>query len=97
MVIPQLWSGKKPRPTDHPDADPDAHYRAASYETIDAMRAIYGTACTLLWIEMTIFKYQQRIGLKGDDGGMDDLRKIQRYREIAERIAAEPAMPGILQ
>lgn len=97
MVIPQLCGGQKPHPNTPPTADPDAHYRAASYETIDAMRAIYGTACTLLWIEMTIFKYQQRIGLKGEDGGLDDLRKIERYREIAVRIAEEPEVIGILR
>lgn len=96
MVIPQIWAGKSPRPTAPPDPDPDAHYCAASYETIDAMRAIYGTACTLLWIEMTIFKYQQRIGLKGNDGGADDLRKINRYRELAARIASEPEVAGIV-
>lgn len=95
LILGAVRQEEPPATADH--EDPDGHYRAQSYETIDAMRAIYGTDLTLLWIEMTIFKYQQRIGLKGEDGGTDDLRKINRYRELAARIATEPDVPGIVQ
>lgn len=62
----------------------DAHYKQGSIETIEMMIRIWGPSATVLWIEMTIFKYSQRIGLKGSPE--EDYRKMTTYREMMSRI-----------
>jgi len=59
------------------------HYQG-SIEVIDMMVRIWGVEKTILWCEMTIFKYRMRIGKK--DKAELELTKIKWYEDKIKEL-----------
>lgn len=51
------------------------HYNNYSVEVIDMMEAIYGVEATIIFCEMTAFKYRMRVGTKPDNSVEQDLQR----------------------
>lgn len=55
------------------------HYNNYSKETIDMMVDIFGLENTIMWCEMTAFKYRMRMGTKPDTPIQQDIDKESWY------------------
>lgn len=55
------------------------HYNNYSKETIDMMVDIFGLENTIMWCEMTAFKYRMRMGTKPDTPIQQDIQKESWY------------------
>lgn len=55
------------------------HYNNYSVEVIDMMLRIWGPEATILWCEMTAFKYRMRMGTKPDNSIEQDIKKENWY------------------
>lgn len=65
-----------------------AHYKSSSVETIEKMRRIYGDGLTMIYCEMTAFKYRERLGLKPDQPIEQELGKVRWYEKKAQELRA---------
>lgn len=65
------------------------HYNNYSVEVIDMMEAIYGVEATIIFCEMTAFKYRMRVGTKSDNSVEQDLQKERWYLNKAKELRAK--------
>lgn len=63
-----------------------SHYNKYDIEVIEMMRRIWGDDATVLWCEMTAFKYRMRLGEKPENPVEQDLKKEKWYLEKAKSI-----------
>lgn len=62
-------------------------YNQYSIETLEMMRRIWGNEATIMWCEMTAFKYRMRLGHK--DNIESELEKESFYLNYAKRLKGE--------
>lgn len=62
------------------------HYKNYSVEVIDMMLSIYGKENTIIYCEMTAFKYRMRMGTKPNNSIEQDLNKEQWYLNKAKEL-----------
>lgn len=53
------------------------------------MEAIYGVEATIIFCEMTAFKYRMRVGTKPDNSVEQDLQKERWYLNKAKELRAK--------
>ena len=63
-----------------------SHYNEWSLEVIDMMEKIYGTENTIMWCEMTAYKYAMRMGFKPTDDIQQDIDKRNWYLNKAKEL-----------
>jgi hypothetical protein len=81
--IEPVWEGGQAIPKQYDEKGKGEHYQG-SIEVIDMMVRIWGVEKTILWCEMTIFKYRMRIGKK--DKPELELTKIKWYEEKIKEL-----------
>lgn len=62
------------------------HYNEWSMEVIDMMEKIYGTKNTIMWCEMTAYKYAMRMGFKPTDDIQQEIDKRNWYLNKAKEL-----------
>lgn len=63
-----------------------SHYNEWSMEVIDMMEKIYGTKNTIMWCEMTAYKYAMRMGFKPTDDIQQEIDKRNWYLNKAKEL-----------
>ena len=63
-----------------------SHYNEWSMEVIDMMEKIYGTKNTIMWCEMTAYKYAMRMGFKPTDDIQQEIDKRNWYLKKAKEL-----------
>ena len=63
-----------------------SHYNEWSMEVIDMMEKIYGTKNTIMWCEMTAYKYAMRMGFKPTDNIQQEIDKRNWYLNKAKEL-----------
>ena len=63
-----------------------SHYNEWSMEVIDMMEKIYGTENTIMWCEMTAYKYAMRMGFKPTDDIQQEIDKRNWYLNKAKEL-----------
>lgn len=70
------------------------HYNNYSKETIDMMVDIFGLENTIMWCEMTAFKYRMRMGTKPDTPTQQDIQKeswyLNKKQELQNKLNNNP-------
>ena len=62
------------------------HYNEWSMEVIDMMEKIYGIENTIMWCEMTAYKYAMRMGFKPTDDIQQEIDKRNWYLNKAKEL-----------
>lgn len=65
------------------------HYNNYDVEVIEMMERIWGTKATILWCEMTAFKYRMRMGTKPNNSIEQDLDKEKWYLNKKNELNAK--------
>ena len=73
--------GEKYEFVNHP-----SHYNEWSMEVIDMMEKIYGIENTIMWCEMTAYKYAMRMGFKPTDDIQQEINKRNWYLNKAKEL-----------
>ena len=63
-----------------------SHYNIYPMEVIEMMQKIWGTEATMLFCEMSAFKYRMRLGIKPEINIQTDLKKEQWYLTMAKAL-----------
>jgi len=63
-----------------------SHYNEWSMEVIDMMEKLYGTKNTIMWCEMTAYKYAMRMGFKPTDDIQQEIDKRNWYLKKAKEL-----------
>ena len=63
-----------------------SHYNEWSMEVIDMMEKIYGIKNTIMWCEMTAYKYAMRMGFKPTDDIQQEIDKRNWYLNKAKEL-----------
>ena len=66
-----------------------AHYNNYDVEVIDMIKRIWGVEQTILWCEMTAFKYRMRMGTKPGNTIEQDLKKEKWYLDKKKELLNE--------
>lgn len=74
---------------DYEHVNHPTHYNNYDVEVIDMMRRIWGDNATIMWCEMTAFKYRMRMGTKPGNTIKQDLDKESWYLKKKKELLLE--------
>lgn len=66
-----------------------SHYNNYDVEVIEMMKRIWGIESTIMWCEMTAFKYRMRMGTKPGNTLEQDLKKEKWYLEKKKELLGD--------
>lgn len=66
-----------------------SHYNNYDVEVIEMMKRIWGIESTIMWCEMTAFKYRMRMGTKPGNTIEQDLKKEKWYLDKKKELSNE--------
>lgn len=85
----EVVENKKETNVEYEHVDHPAHYNNYDIEVIEMMRRIWGDESTMLWCEMTAFKYRMRMGTKLGNTIKQDLDKEKWYLKKKKELLSE--------